>query len=126
MPRRLLLRLGLGALLAAMGAASCLSPTIPLPPPEVDTISLSAEPGIWFVSGTCAEGALVTVLNDETGEGVVVEDRDLDGRWFISFAAEECDLAWAKQERGSDSSSRNTFVVEAISPNGPVGTSNCQ
>ncbi|MEZ4298265.1 MAG: hypothetical protein R3B70_48295 [Polyangiaceae bacterium] len=125
MRRRLLLRLGLTALVAGFAATSCLSPTIPLPPPDVEMITESTEPGIWQISGICKPGALVVVLNDETGTGVVFEDRGETGQWFVQLPAEECDTAWVTQAFGNEESARTTFVVEPVDPNQPE-SSNCQ
>jgi len=121
--RRLLLRLGLTALVSALASTSCLSPTLPLPPPDVDTVTESSEQGIWQISGSCKPGALVIVVNDETGEGVVYEDRTESGTWVVELPAQECDSAWVSQEHGNQESSRNVFTVEPV-PVDPAG-SNC-
>jgi hypothetical protein len=112
MRRRLLLRLGLTALVGALAGTSCLSPTLPLPPPDVDSVTESAEAGRWQISGTCKPGALVTVMNDATGEGVVYEDRSESGHWFVELPAELCDPAWVSQEYGTQESARTNFVVD--------------
>ncbi len=126
MRRRFLLGLGLTAIVSALASASCLSPTLPLPPPDVESITPAAEPGVWNVAGTCAPGALVTVLNEDTGLGAVFEDREETGHWSVQLAAEECDLGWVSQQRGSDDSPRTSFTVEPYSPDQPGQTSNCQ
>jgi len=79
MLRRAALRLTALAV-SLLAAAACLSPTLPLPPPEdPDTIQPSAEhSGYWRVSGECYTGAMVTLFNDRTRKGVVVEDTELD------------------------------------------------
>jgi hypothetical protein len=125
MRRRLLLRLGLTALIGALATTSCLSPTLPLPPPEVETVTQSTEAGVWMISGTCKPGALVTVLNDATGEGAVYEDRAESGQWFVELQADQCDPGWAKQEHGTQGSSRTEFVVDTISPDQPNGSGAC-
>ena len=64
MPSRRLLALALWA----AGLAACLSPTLPLPPPEEPTsISASAVEGYWDVRGQCTPGAVVLVKNVATG-----------------------------------------------------------
>lgn len=125
MRSRLLLRLGLTALVGALATTSCLSPTLPLPPPDVESATESAEPGIWQISGSCKPGALVIVLNDETGEGVVYEDRAESGKWFVDLPAELCDGAWVTQEHGNQSSARTNFVVDTISADQPNGSGAC-
>lgn len=119
MRRRLLLRLGLVALVGALAMPSCLSPTLPLPPPDVDSVTESLEDGVWQVSGTCTPGALITVLNDETGIGVVYEDRDDTGKWFVQLPAALCDRAWVRQEVGTKGSALEEFIVEPFSPDQP-------
>lgn len=123
--RRLLLRLGLVALLGGLGTTSCLSPTLPLPPPDVDSITESSESGIWQIGGICTPGALVVVLNDTTGEGVVYEDRTQSGTWSVLLPAAQCDTAWVTEEYGDKKSSRNNFVIDTISPAQPNGTGAC-
>jgi len=126
MRRRFLSRLGLIAIVGALAGASCLSPTLPLPPPDVETVSQSSERGQWSVSGTCAPGALVIVFNDETGQGAVYEDRTLSGKWYVHLEAEQCDRAWASQERGTDSSTRTPFTVDEITVDAPNGSGTCK
>ncbi|TKD00816.1 hypothetical protein [Polyangium fumosum] len=126
MGRRSLLRFLAAALLAAL--PGCLSPTLPLPPPEPpDSISpQAATPGLWTVSGACLEGAIVIVFNERTGAGAVVEDRDRDGRYEVQIEAELCDLAWVAQDLGEDESARTTFVVQDRTPSGLVDPSACK
>ncbi len=125
MGRRSLLRFLAAAVLVAL--PGCLSPTLPLPPPEPpDTISPEAAPGTWTLSGPCLAGALVIVFNERTGEGVVVEDRDRDGRYEIQLEADLCDLAWVAQALGEDESARTTFVVQDRTPSGLIDPSACK
>ncbi len=72
MRRRALLPLAALAVFAIF-VASCLSPTLPLPPPQVETVATTSD-GQWQVSGSCLPGALITVFNTKTAHGVVVED----------------------------------------------------
>jgi len=125
MGRRSLLRLFAAVLVALPG---CLSPTLPLPPPEIpDTLAPEAtSPGTWTISGPCLEGAIVVVFNERTGMGAVVEDRDRDGRYEVSIEAELCDLAWVSQALGEDESARTTFVVQDRTPSGPTDPSACK
>lgn len=118
MRRRLPLRLGLIALVGALATPSCLSPTLPLPPPDVESVTQSLEPGVWQISGTCTPGALVTVLNDATGEGAVYEDRTESGKWFVQLTADQCDPAWATQELGNQGSGRAEIIVDTDPPSG--------
>ncbi|MDI3283377.1 hypothetical protein [Polyangium sp. 15x6] len=126
MGRRSLLRCFAAAFLVAL--PGCLSPTLPLPPPEPpDFIAPQAEaPGMWTISGPCLEGAIVIVFNERTGEGAVVEDRDRDGRYEVQIAGELCDLAWVAQDLGEDESARTTFVVQDRTSSGPADPSACK
>lgn len=94
-------------------AASCLSPTLPLPPPEVDNIS-ETEAGTWQVRGTCAPGAEVVILDDATGRGVVVEDRERRGIFFAVVQADPCDLIIVTQSVGGEDSAASRFVVQEL------------
>ncbi|NUQ74490.1 MAG: hypothetical protein HUU21_13120 [Polyangiaceae bacterium] len=98
--------------LFALLFSACLSPTLPLPPPDVNSMQQAQASGTWTISGTCLTGAIVTVFNERTGRGAVVEDRDNTGFFSVTIEADPCDLAWAKQEEGQDTSSRNTFVIQ--------------
>jgi hypothetical protein len=117
-PRRLAL-----LLIAALGAAgpSCLSPTLPLPPPEEpDAMEPSAEdPEIWVINGTCIAGALVTVFNEETGAGAIVEDSDRNGRYSVEVRATRCDTAWVSQEAENETSGKTVFVIQEQDASGP-------
>lgn len=106
----------------------CLSPTLPLPPPEPpDQISpQAATPGMWTIEGTCTAGALVTVFDEKTGVGVIVEDRDGDGRYQVELEASACDLAWVAQQVDTEESSRTSFVIQELTPSGPKDPNACK
>jgi len=126
MLRRAALRLTALAV-SLLAAAACLSPTLPLPPPEdPDTIQPSAEhSGYWRVSGECYTGAMVTLFNDRTRKGVVVEDTDRNGRFSVEIEADVCDLVMISQEvvteeNGLETSSTSSFVIEERTSAGVV------
>jgi hypothetical protein len=98
--------------LGCLVGTGCVSPTLPLPPPDAP-LAISGNPTLdeWTVSGTCIQGALVTVFNEETGEGSVVEDRDLDGRYEVRIKGQRCDTGWVQQSQGQEVSSSTTFVL---------------
>ncbi|HLM74656.1 MAG TPA: hypothetical protein VK459_18240 [Polyangiaceae bacterium] len=98
--------------LTALLFSACLSPTLPLPPPDVNSMHQAQTAGYWTVSGTCNTGAIVTVFNERTGKGAVVEDRENTGFFSVVIEADPCDLAWAKQEEGQDASGRTTFTIQ--------------
>ena len=123
MRRRNLLTFAFAAAFALLGA-SCLSPTLPLPPPDVESVQ-AAGPGQWTVSGSCIPGAVISVFNDKQGQGVLVEDSDLSGRFIVTLTADLCDSAWVPQVRGTPASTAVPFVIEATSPNDASASSVC-
>lgn len=54
-----------------LGVASCQSPTLPLPPPGQPEVSGVSSDGTIRVEGGAIADALVFVLNDRTGRGVI-------------------------------------------------------
>ena len=103
-------------------ATACLSPTLPLPPPEApDSIAMS-QPGLWDVRGSCTPGARVLItLEDGTITGR--EDTDNDGRYFIQIQAELCEGAEVTEVVGGKASDATFFVVEPVT-NG-MGDDSC-
>lgn len=63
--------------LSAVGS-SCTSRTLPLPPPEVKSVSVPDSDGLVTVSGYALEGASVGVMNDRTQEGVITASEQTD------------------------------------------------
>ncbi len=105
--------------------ASCVSPTLPLPPPESPLeVSPSAEAGRWDVRGVCHAGAVVLVRNVATGVIVGVEDSNHDGRYFLQLEAEECDLAEVT-EIVETTLSEGTFFVVAPTSGGLLASDHC-
>lgn len=121
--RRFVALMGLAPL--ALALASCLSPTLPIPPPEQpDSIDMNKD-GTWSVSGSCEPGAIVTVFDTNTGEGRVVEDLANSGRYTVDIDANKCDTAWVTQVIGGDTSSETFFVVMPLLEGDPTG-GDCQ
>lgn len=102
-----------------MSLAGCLSPTLPLPPPEaplgVEDTGKAASEGstetVWLVRGACSPGALVLVENEATGRIFGLEDDDADGRYSIGIDAVACDYATVWQIVGDTQSARTGFFV---------------
>ncbi len=93
--------------------AACLSPTLPLPPPEEpDGVGLSGDPDIWEVRGQCTPGALVLIQNLATGLIVGVEDQDADGRYLVRVEGQTCDPAEVRELIGNASSDGTFFLLE--------------
>ncbi len=112
-------RLALG--LFAVGAgllAGCLSPTLPLPPPdEPDSIRMGVCDGSvcsWEIAGSCDPGSRVTVIDEATGIGAVFEDRKNSGRYIVTLLARQCDLASVTVERDGETSSPTKFVIDPV------------
>src|SRR5688572_7660922 len=99
-PRIIRLLAGLGAL----GIAACLSPTLPLPPPEEPSSMLPGADGTWTVAGTCLSGAEVVVVNEATGRGEVYVDRERVGHYTVTLEAEACDVVVISQAVGDEGS----------------------
>lgn len=114
MRRRSVLRLATAAL-AVFAASSCLSPTIPMPPPGINSIEPS-EDGLWAVTGTCAPGAFVTVYNITQAQGVVVQDVNETGTFLIKLPAARCDLGQVWQTQLDDTSSAENFTFKEHLP----------
>lgn len=130
MVRRTALRFAVALAASLFAGAACLSPTLPLPPPEVpDTIRPSAErEGMWQIGGHCIPGARVNLWNERTHRGVFADDTDRNGRYLLDIEAEPCDtlLVWqelASDGNGEEASAPRSFIVEERTPDGaPSGT----
>ena len=133
MRTRSVLRLGLLAAVMAL-AGACLSPTLPLPPPEEpDTMQPSKEdPDVWIVSGTCRPGAKVVVFDEDSNVGGVNLDEDRDGRYTVELVhAKRCDLVSVSQAVGTDSngeeaSAETTFVLQEKTAAGVADPNACK
>lgn len=102
--------------------AACLSPTLPLPPPEApDAIGLSDEAGVWEVRGTNTPGSVVLVKNLNTGVIAGAEDKDSDGRYFVRIAGSLCDGAEVYEIIGTDTSGTTFFLLEGLVNGEPSG-----
>jgi hypothetical protein len=121
-------RLSLPVLVLAVASslAGCLSPTLPLPPPEQPSIiTAGVAAGTWDVRGDCTPGARVTVFNEKTGRGVVVEDRSGVGRYQVTLEGAECDLAWVEEEVDQELSAPTGFVLAKHLPGDPTDNPAC-
>jgi hypothetical protein len=118
--RNFLLLGGLAGLTACLGTG-CLSPTLPVPPPDApEHISLGAD-GMFELRGSCTPGALVLVKNLDNGTISGVEDRDANGRYFLRLAAEICSRAEIWEVIDDDVSGRTFFVLEPKIAGEPSG-----
>ncbi len=125
MRRRALLTLAALAAYAMM-AASCLSPTLPLPPPDVpDAIAAPSANALWQISGTCIPGAFVWVFNTNTASGVGVEDVAKTGSYHVAIGGTQCDTVWVQQQTVDDTSAQTYFVLEPFANGEPTNPSAC-
>ncbi|MBW2453157.1 MAG: hypothetical protein JRI68_01530 [Deltaproteobacteria bacterium] len=105
---------------ALVGSGSgCLSPTLPLPPPEPpDAVSESATgEGTWDVRGVCTPGARVLVKNLDNKVIAGRDDDDYDGHYLIPIQADLCDDAMVF-ELVDDNLSEGTFFIIQPTVNG--------
>ena len=100
---------GLAASFFAL-VAGCLSPTLPLPPPE-EPGSISNADSEWTIVGTCIEGAEVVGYNEATGRGAVYLDREGTGVYTLTIEAAECDTLVLKQLLGDEASDETRVVL---------------
>jgi hypothetical protein len=77
---------------ALLGLGSCTSRTLPLPPPEVKSVTAPDSDGLVTISGFALEGASIGVMNDRTQEGVItasaMEGCESTCPWEASLHAE--------------------------------------
>ena len=117
-------RILLSGLFGVCLLAGCLSPTLPLPPPEEPTtISESPTPGVWSVSGTCTQGAMVLIRDERTGVIAGGEDRLHTGHYAIQVQAQECDTATVFEVVEDNVSGGTSFLIRAVV--GGVAQNNC-
>jgi hypothetical protein len=120
---RALRSLTASALVVAAGA--CLSPTLPLPPPEEPSLIGESADGIWQVAGSCLEGAQVLVLNETTGRGAVYVDRAAAGHYTVEIEGTACDVVVVSQTLGDESSGGTRIVLQATQDGLPVDPTAC-
>lgn len=118
-------RVGLWASSLLLSLVSCLSPTLPLPPPEEpSSISENAD-GTWQVAGSCLEGAEVILLNESTARGVVVVDQDATGHYSIAVPGDACDVIILSQSASDEVSGETRFTLRAVEGGVEVDPSAC-
>jgi hypothetical protein len=122
--RRRALPLAVALAVLATTAASCLSPTLPLPPPQTESVTSEAG-GLWQISGTCLPGAEVIALDVRTGRGVVVEDLANSGVFVVSIAGSPCDSISISQAVGESGSADSGVLLQAYENGVPVDPGAC-
>jgi len=90
----------LALLLSVLAFQACnTTPTLPLPPPVVSSISTPDANGLVSVRGTALQRAYVSVLNDNSNEGVITRADDA-GAFSAEIAAQAGDRLelWQEQD----------------------------
>jgi hypothetical protein len=118
-------RLVAAAFAAGLLFPGCLSPTLPLPPPEAPQAIQQNADGTWTIVGECSPGAFVTVFVERAGLGAVIEDRDADGRYAVDIKAERCDVVAIWQQDGAETSASNRAIVQEVENGLPLDSSEC-
>jgi hypothetical protein len=125
MARPSLPRIAIAIALGALASIGCLSPTLPVPPPDVPDSIHETAAGHWRIAGDCTPGARVTVLDVRTGRGAVVEDLTRTGRYVVEIEAAPCDTAWVAQEVDEQQSGQTGFVIRDHASDGTSDAGAC-
>jgi hypothetical protein len=97
---------------AGLVLAGCLSPTLPLPPPNKPDVQGPDQQGLVTLSGTTEAGATVFVENLRTGQVVGQKDLDADGLYQLVIGAELQDRVDLWYTLGSEESPHLIFEIE--------------
>jgi hypothetical protein len=98
----------------ALAFAGCLSPTLPLPPPEEPDSIQQGTDGVWELRGDCLAGAEVIAVNERTGRGAVFVDLQQTGRYVVVIQGEACDVAVLSQFSGDEGSGEIRTVLREV------------
>jgi hypothetical protein len=100
-------------LAAAFGGSSCLSPTLPLPPPEPSDIRPASTPGRWIIVGSSNQASaeiIVRVASDTTGPSTT---SDASRRYSVEVDAKLCEVAILQElDPSSNEVSSVTFTIQ--------------
>ena len=118
-PRRLLALALVGLAALAAPAAGCLSPTLPLPPPEAPDTIQEEGAGSWLVAGACTDHATVFVGDVKTGSGIF--RACTHGSYAITVPAKKCDTGFVSEEIDGEMSAEAKFVFQEVSEGMPTG-----
>lgn len=101
---------------AALAAAGCLSPTLPLPPPSEPIISADTQ-GLIRLKGTVQPDSEVFALNRNTN--LINGQYTPSGAYDFTIAAQERDAISFWYVNGKLESPSNDFIVRLAAPAGP-------
>jgi hypothetical protein len=102
------------ALAASLAISGCLSPTLPLPPPDppaVTAIDTEGNVTLHGTPGSVDAGSLVNAFNQNTGHGVI-ERADGVGAYTIVIGASVGDTIALWQEVGNETSSPTLVTIK--------------
>ncbi len=105
---------------------ACLSPTLPLPPPEEPGTITESGDEEWTLVGGCVEGAEVVGYNEETGRGSVYIDQENSGTYSLVVEGVACDVVVIRQVRGDDASGETRVVLRETTSGSPDDPNACQ
>lgn len=104
--------------LVLFGAAACVSPTLPLPPPETPLVSQGSEPNRFVLTGAkggALPDAFVIAINQSVAvprdKRVSGTQADEEGRWRIELFARPGDRIDVTQERGDTRSPTLSIAI---------------
>ena len=99
-------------LLAGLCLASCLSPTLPLPPPDRPDVSASDENGLVRIQGIAAPKSQVIAWN-HANNVLAGQVTDASSRYDFTIQAQANDFIELWYMQGSDESQSVQFTVPA-------------
>ena len=94
---------------AALFAAGCLSPTLPLPPPSDPMVSMTSTEGLVLLTGTVQPDSEVFALNHRTN--LINGQYTSSGNYSFTMPASERDGVSIWYVHGTVESDSNDFVV---------------
>ncbi|HRG99558.1 MAG TPA: hypothetical protein PLR99_25095 [Polyangiaceae bacterium] len=107
-----------GALTSAVGTTACVSPTLPLPPPEVPSVTQGSEPNRYVLSagpgGAEPDAFIITFnLNPTLARDQRVAGTQADelGRWRVEIWARPGDRVDVTQEVGTSRSPSLSITI---------------
>lgn len=102
---------------AALAAAGCLSPTLPLPPPSQPTITSTETQGLVRLAGTVEPESEVFALNRNTN--LISGQYTLSGAYDFTIEAQERDAISLWYVHGTTESPPREFVIKLLAPATP-------
>lgn len=106
------------AIVAVATCAACTTPTLPLPPPSLPTVSIGSEPNTFVLKSDrgALPNALIVVVNrnpaltlDQRVDGTIA---DSQGSWEIQIRASANDVLDISQEDGTTRSPSTTMTLK--------------